>query len=426
MRESSVRGNARFLVIELNEFNPDFLARMAERMNLAYIREILSMQRAETSTADLVEHQGLDPWVQWVGVHCGKPTTEHGVRRLGATRTQDFPQIWHQVAQHGFTWGVWGAMNAPLGNPFGCKFFMPDPWSFDEQAYPSPLNDLLALPRYVATNYLEMDRKKPLLSALRLVRFFAPPSHWPLIADFATATARAFASTRPSVHTFSTLFDYLSVLCFVRLRQKSQSDFSLIFLNHIAHLQHHFWGAGDKQHPEMALGLRMNDAMFGLLLAGRSAGDALIVMNVLRQEYVGQKGFYLYRQINTEATLQAIGVKAGRVEQCMTHDAHILFGSASDADEAQARLERCRLSDGHAAFFVERETPLQLFYQLAFVHQVTPAAQLLCGDRALRFYDIFQLICERTGAHVPQGDVFYEGVSLPPRLANHEVFHSQV
>jgi hypothetical protein len=425
MSESSASGNARFLVIELNEFNPDFLARMAERMNLAYIRKILSMKRAETSTVDLVEHQGLDPWVQWVGVHSGKPTTEHGVRRLGATRTQDFPQIWHKMAQRGFTWGVWGAMNAPLGNPFGCKFFMPDPWSFDEQAHPSPLNHLLALPRYVATNYLEMDRKKALLSALRLVRFFAPPSHWPLIADFATATARAFASIRPTVHTFFTLFDYLSVLCFVRLRQRSQPDFSLIFLNHIAHLQHQFWATGDNQHPEMALGLRMNDAMFNLLLAGRSAGDALIVMNGLRQEYVGQKGFHVYRQINPEATLESIGVNGGRVEQCMTHDAHILFGSVSDADEAQARLERCRLSDEHAAFFVERETPLQLFYQLAFEHKVKPATQLLCGDRAVRFYDIFQLICERTGAHVSQGDVFYEGISLPPRLANHEVFHSQ-
>jgi hypothetical protein len=268
-----------------------------------------------------------------------------------------------------------------------------------------------------------MDRKKALFSALRSVRFFTPPSHWPLMADFAAETARALVSTSPSVHTFSTLLDYLGVLCFLRLRRKSYPDFSLIFLNHIAHLQHQFWAVADEQHPEMALGLRMNDAMLGLLLGGRLEGEALVVMNGLKQENVARRGFNVYRQINPEATLTAIGVEYGRVEQCMTNDAHILFTTVHDADTAQARLERCRLSDGHAAFFVERESPLQVFYQTAFEHEVAPSTELICYDRVLDFYDLFQLICERTGAHVPQGDVFYDGLSIPGRLPNHEMFH---
>jgi hypothetical protein len=81
------------------------------------------------------------------------------------------------------------------------------------------------------------------------------------------------------------------------------------------------------------------------------------------------------------------------------------------------------LSDGRTAFFVERESPLQVFYQLAFEHQVAPFTGLLCDDRNLQFYDLFQLICERTGAHVPQGDVFYDGLSIPKQIANHEIFH---
>jgi hypothetical protein len=95
MHDPSSGWSPRLLVIERNDSVPEFLARMAARMNLVHVSKIFSMQRSETSTADLVEHQGLDPWVQWVGVHCGKPTTEHGIRRLGATRAQDFPQIWH-------------------------------------------------------------------------------------------------------------------------------------------------------------------------------------------------------------------------------------------------------------------------------------------------------------------------------------------
>ena len=98
-RDASTGQSARLLLIELNEFNPQFLALMAEQLKLLNTAKIFSMCKAETSTADLVEHQGLDPWVQWVGVHCGKPTTERGIRRLGATRTQTFRQIWHLLAQ---------------------------------------------------------------------------------------------------------------------------------------------------------------------------------------------------------------------------------------------------------------------------------------------------------------------------------------
>jgi len=413
----------RLVVVELNEFNPAFLGKMAALIDLPNIRSMLRMSRASSTTDDLVEHQGLDPWVQWVGVHCGKPTVEHGIRRLAETRAQTSPQIWHAVAERGYSWGAWGVMNAPLGAIDGCNFFMPDAWSFDEIAYPPSLNDALALPRYVARNYLEIDRKKAFFAALRLARFFAPPAHWSLLARFALTASRAMLTTGPNVHTFGTLLDYLGVLCFIRLRASKRSDLSIIFLNHIAHLQHQFWTTDDRPHPEMELGLRLSDAMLGLLLADRQPEEAIIVVNGLRQENVAGKGHFVYRQINPQAAAEAIGVERGRIEQCMTNDAHILFEAAEDADRAEELLRNCRLSDGHDAFFVERQGPLRVFYQLAFEHAVTPETALICGNYTHPFYEVFQLVCERTGAHVPDGDVFFDGIDIPAKLSNHEIFH---
>jgi len=329
-----VSGSSRLMIVELNEFDPGYLAAMATSMGLKNISRVLSYEHASTTTADRVEHQGLDPWVQWVGVHCGAPTEQHGIRRLGATRIQTSPQIWHAVANAGYTWGVWGAMNAPLGDPKGGCFFMPDPWSFEETASPSYLNDLLALPRYAATNYLEIDRRKAFAAALRLVRFFAPPSHWPLLTRFGLTASKAMLSTGPNVHTFTTLLDYLSVLCFVKLRREFRPNLSLIFLNHIAHLQHQFWTIGAEPHPEMKLGLRLSDAMLGLLLADRAEDEAFVLMNGLKQTNVAGQGFFVYRQSNPQAAVEAIGVTGGRVEQCMTHDATIIFRDSKDADRA--------------------------------------------------------------------------------------------
>ncbi len=243
---------------------------------------------------------------------------------------------------------------------------MPDPWSFEEEAFPPALNDVLALPRYVAKNYLEIDYGKAFLSALQLARFFAPVKHWPLLSKFGAQCLRAALKTGPNVHTFTTLLDYLSVLCFVRLRREHDANLSIIFLNHIADLQHQFWTPGTEPHPEMKLGLQLSDAMMGLLLADRKPGEGFLLMNGLKQENVAGKGFYVYRQRNPQSAIEQMGIKGGRVEQCMTHDANILFTNSDDADRAFAILDRCMLSDGHKAFYVERSDPLSVFYQLAF------------------------------------------------------------
>jgi hypothetical protein len=415
-------GPPRLIVVELNEFDPDYLAAMAAAMGLVNIQRALSFRHSSTATADRVEHQGLDPWVQWVGVHCGKPTEQHGIRRLGDTRAQTSPQIWHAVAALGYSWGVWGAMNAPMGDPRGCRFFMPDPWSFEEIAYPAYLNDLLALPRYAATNYLEVDYKQALAAALRLVRFFAPHAHWPLLARFGVQATKGVLTAGPNVHTFTTLLDYLSVLCFVKLRREDQPNLSMIFLNHIAHLQHQFWSVGRRPHPEMKLGLQLSDAMLGLLLADRKDGEAFLLMNGLKQANVAGQGFYVYRQRNPQTAIEAIGVTGGRVEQCMTHDATIIFSDAKEADKAVDLLERCSLSDGHKAFFVERLAPNRVFYQLAFEHEVSSQTAIICENYNQPFYDVFQLICERTGAHLPEGDIFHDGIAVPAHTQNHQVF----
>ena len=38
------------------------------------------------------------------------------------------------------------------------------------------------------------------------------------------------------------------------------------------------------------------------------------------------------------------------------------------------------------------------------------------------FYDVIDRICERTGAHIQEGDIFSQNIFLPDHLFNHEVF----
>lgn len=411
----------RLLLVELNEFDPDFLLARAEDMGLENIKRALSLRRTTTTTDDQIEHQGLDPWVQWVNVHCGQPLSEHGVRRIGQTARQTSPQIWTALGEAGYSWGVWGAMNAPKQDAPGCEFFFPDPWAFEEQAYPKSLNRLLALPRYMAKNYLEVDRAVFLKEAMVFVSALVAPSMWRSTFTFSKAMLAQMMRGDLSVHTMSTFLDYLSTLVFVDNRQKLRPDFSLIFLNNIAHLQHQFWKKGDEVHPEMALGLRLTDKMLGLLLDSMAPSEALIILNGLKQKNVEGEGFCVYRQKNPQTFVERLGI-SGLVEQGMTHDAHIICNTTAEADAAERVLRNCRMSDGEVVFDVERVSDTRVFYQIAFERELSPDMTIISGNTSYNVNDVMELYARRTGAHIPDADVFSKGVELSDRLYNHEIY----
>lgn len=410
------------MLVELNEFDPEHLRRASERLNLANIRTLLTLNHGETTTEDKVEHQGLDPWVQWVNVHCGRPSSTHNVKRLGETAGQRLPQIWTALGETGHTWGVWGAMNAPRQDAPGCQFFFPDPWSFEEDAYPASLNHLLSLPRYMSKNYLAPDALAVIGKALRFAARLLAPDMMRTFVQFAQPMLAQAARARLSIHALTVLLDYLSVLVFVDLRRKTKPDFSLIFLNNIAHLQHQFWHAGDAIHHEMEFGLRLTDTMLGCLMADLAEDESLIVMNGLKQKNVEGRGICVYRQKQPQAMIDQLGVVGGHVEQCMTNDAHILFHDSAAADDAEERLRQCTLSDGAHAFYVERLSPTRVFYQTEFEHEVANDASLVRGDTRIPFSDLFELYARRTGAHVSTADIYARGLDLPASMPNHEVY----
>ena len=120
----------RMLIIELNEFNPEFLEETSKKLRLQNIQKILNLKHTSTFTNEKKEFHGLDPWVQWVSIHNGIPLSEHGVKRLGIKSSKSTNQIWNNLSKRKkISWIVTGVMNSNLGSRKGCISFFPDPWS---------------------------------------------------------------------------------------------------------------------------------------------------------------------------------------------------------------------------------------------------------------------------------------------------------
>lgn len=413
------------LLVELNEFSVGLFRKATESMDLPHVRQLLSLRHTATTTDDVIEHHGLDPWVQWVSVHTGRPSGDHGVLHLGDTPGQlGARQLWEVLADRGIRSGVWGAMNATRGEADTCDFFLPDPWTFSEPAYPPGLNDLLALPRYYSRNYLDVSPFEFFKGCLRLARYLPRSGGMADILRMVPLTVGGILRNGLNNRVLFCLFDLFSTALFLAMRRRHPVRFALVFLNSIAHLQHHSWRLEDGVPDDVRFAMRCIDRVLGLLFLGRRAGEALVVMNALTQRNVGpDEHLVAYRQINPSDFLTAAGFQAHRVEQLMTSDGHVFFATRSERDHAVASLSAARVA-GRVVFQAEADPDVdgKLFYQVILWDALEPGSELLVNGRRLRFDRYFGVLAYRTGAHVQDGDVFCDGIEVPARIYNHQIY----
>jgi len=413
------------LIIELNEFDPNYFKKVSKLLGLKYIERILNLNHTNTITDEKEEYQGLDPWVQWVSIHTGKPLKKHSIKRLSETKKQDFKQIWNLFGENrNYTCGVWGVMNAPCGNKKGIKFFVPDPWSFDELAYPSNLNKFLSLPRYMAKNYLATNLLEFMKESFKMINFIFQNRGNGKTRKFFSMLLKAFFISGINVHTFSTLLDFLSTLYFIELKDKLNTNFNIIFLNHIAHIQHQFWEEPEKRiSKHMKLGLIICNEIIGLLIESIGKNEELMIVNGIRQKFVKGEGFFVYRQKDPVSFFKYFGVKSIETEQNMTNDGILIFNNNEHRDEAINILKDISIkSNKKKIFHVEVLDQRRIFYQFDIKNKVNHDEVILLKDKSFRFFDLIECICERTGAHIQKGDIFYKGFKLPEKIYNHEIY----
>lgn len=412
------------LVVELNEFDPVFLEKYAIKLELKNILYFLSLNYTETFTKEETEHHGLDPWVQWVSIHSGLPFSKHKIARLGQTKTQKNKQIWNKLGDnYNLKWGVWGVMNAPCGSKKGRCFFVPDPWSFDEIAYPYILNQFISLPKYIAKNYLSPEISEIIKYFLKTAIFMAKNIFSRLSIKIFKYFLKGMFITGINIHSLTTLLDYINCLYFIKYKKKYNPNFSIIFLNHIAHLQHHFWNKQNKLHNQMKFGLIICNAILGELKNNTYKNESLLLLNGLKQKNVFGQGLYVYRQKNPKKLInQFISFKCS-VNQNMTNDGTLKFDETKSADRAEKLLKEIKLKlNKSRLFYIERLSSNQLFYQIDIYDLINENEKILFNKKEINFFEHIELIAERTGAHIPTGDIFYKNIEIPNRIENHKIF----
>jgi hypothetical protein len=172
------------LFFELNEVNFDFLRAYVRQGKLPTFGRLLA-QHGFALTESEKNYEDLEPWIQWVTAHTGKPLAEHGVFRLGDIVNHDIPQVWESLEQRGLRVGAVSPMNAKnrLTKP---AFFIPDPWTETRVDASGTLQRLYAaISQAVNENAQSRLTARSMFHLLTGFARYAAPAHWPTYIKYA-------------------------------------------------------------------------------------------------------------------------------------------------------------------------------------------------------------------------------------------------
>lgn len=412
------------VLVELNECGVDLLKLCASASEFPNIRRLLEMTHSETHTDDEYDSDYLEPWVQWVSIHTGRPATEHQVKHLGDVSNLKFKQIWETLSDNGVSSGVWGIMNGTRGDAANCKFFIADPWTWSAPSYPAEIDGLRSLAVYIAKNYLNLS---PLQMIGHGFEYLGALFKYVGIKEMFAASvilAKGTLQFGPKNLVLGAFFEYLSTIAFLNLKQKYNPDVNIVFLNLIAHIQHHYWLSKDGLSRQLKFGFEVIDKLLGKIYQSMDLNsELLLVANGLSQVNTNDDPTWkLYRAADTAKLLEALGLKYQKFETLMTHDAHLWFENEEERNEGIRFLSSVKV-DGKPLFFVEpdSENSSKLFYRLVFTDDANESAQVTFDEKSMPFFKHFKEVVTRTGKHCQTGFVFQNKPMLPEKLYNHHL-----
>ncbi len=400
----------KLILLELNEINFDFVKQYIESgEKLENLKKLFSGKFILTSAEK--EYCNLEPWIQWVSVHTGKTFEEHNIFRLGDIINSSDKQIFEKVEDAGFKVGAISPMNTKnnLKDP---SYFVPDPWT-KTKCDKSILSRMLtyAISQAVNDNAQSKVTLKTLIflsiSLILSIKF----THLLELIIFAFT----------SIHKSWRKALFLDLALF-RIHQyqleKKIPNFSTLFLNAGAHIQHHYfhnakivkssirnpkWYIQEKKDPILDM-LKIYDFIVGELF--KIEGYEKIIATGLSQRPFNKVEFY-YRLKNHSAFLEKIGLNFKDVHPRMTRDFLISFENEKESVKAEEVLSNIRVNDKEKLFSKLDNRGKDLFVTLTYENEIHKSCFIKLKEKKINIFNETVFVAIKNGMHHEKGFAFF-------------------
>lgn len=413
------------ILIELNEINFDIVrGYISQGRNLPGLARLLSGPHAQTRAES--DYKSIEPWIQWPSVHLGLSAAQHRIFRLGDIVSSKAPQFFEQLEKRGLRIGAVSPMNAEnrLSAP---AYFIPDPWTrtpTDGSWWSRALAH--AVSQAVNDNAEGRITARSALNLALAMLWFAQPRHYKTYLKLALRS-------RGAPWRKALLLDLLLHDVHTRFFRARGADFSTLFLNAGAHIQHHYffnskvvreqvplrnppWYVPEELDPFGEM-LEIYDLVIRECL--EMPGVDIIVATGLSQTPYDRIKFY-WRLRDHATFLHTVGIRFKGVLPRMTRDFLIEFATPDDARAAETRLAGLE-ANGTPLFGDIDNRGDSLFVTLTYPGEVTESTRFQVDGQSIALSPHVVFVALKNGMHQDKGFVFFTPNVAPfaPRDGDH-------
>ena len=428
----------KLIAINMNEFNLNFLKIGANKFNYKYIKAFLKLNKIKTFSRDLKQDKNLDPWVQSISMNTGKKSSEHKIYNLGEKIPNKTNQIWDQLSKKNISCAVWGTMNTVFKDNKNIKIFLPDPWNFQKKIKPKELESLYLLPREYAQNYTNFRILKNLTKISKLIFYLLRKLIFIDLIKYFPLFLKIFIKNGNKNYIFFFLFDIISLKIFEKLTSEKKIDFSLIFLNSLAHYQHNNWDE-DLSHKDY---FYFTNQIFKIIFRLEKNYNSLIIYNGFSQKKI--KSEYLIRPKNPKKFFKSIGIKFKSFHSNMTNGAIISFHNNKLCNKSILFLKRFNIC-GYVFFEIKKINTKQIFIRIKVRSKKNLSSLIISEKKNIKnnfFYEEKNKILKKginykinnfiksvkfiktTSKHIPHGHLFFRNIKVKnKKLENIKIYN---
>jgi hypothetical protein len=415
----------KLLLIQINEINFDLIKKYQNDIQFQFFNEDFFKKLSITNSEE--KYDLLEPWIQWVSVYTGKRANEHKIFRLGDIKKYSGDLIFNTIEKLNKSIGIVCSMN--VGNNFKkLKYFFSDPWTNDHSGPGKKIKFISKTISQVVN--LNSHKSIPislyfkvlvvLLVSFRFKNIFL---YLKLIFKFKKRWNKAL------------LLDLMLHDLHVNLLSKNKTEFSSIFFNAGAHIQHHYFFNSkyfenkDINNPEWYIKKKHDPILDMIVFYDQILSEykKLNEYHIILATGLSQKPYdrtkYYYRLKNHDKFLNDLNIDFVKVEPRMTRDFLITFKDDIEKNQAIQKLNELNRINKQIIFSFEDRKD-SIFVTLSIQHEITKNEQILIdNNRKILIKEHVVFVALKNGMHDQKG-YFYS--TLDTKVDNITEINQQI
>ncbi len=400
----------KLIFIQLNEINFDILKKYSSKFKFKFFTPLFFDKLTKTHSEK--DYDLLEPWIQWVSIHTGTSAQEHGVFRLGDIKNFSQEQIFEKIEKKGKVVGAISPMNTKnnLNNP---KYFISDPWTNTKSGPGSWI-------RYVS-DYLSKivnmnaHKKIPLSIYVNIIIILIKSFRFYNFKIYFNLLINSFVKKWNK----ALILDLLLHDIHISFLKKQNVDFSTIFFNAGAHIQHHYffnsvfakknsnlknpdWYIKDEYDPFEDMVLFYDHILHEYSMFKNY--EIILATGLSQKPYDRLK--YYYRLVDHKNFLKLLDLKFSKVEPRMTRDFLISFDNKNELEDALKKFDLINRLNQKTIFSYDKRKE-SLFVSLVIPEEINENYVLFINEVntiLLKKHVVF--VALKNGMHSSDGYVY--------------------